>query len=118
MPYITEPELRDRLPLDGQGVSTEQVEEAIQAAVEYVSTVTGDESGDSALARQAAASYAHADLLDIVFPRDARERDSESTTLRRNAERALAGFARAHPESDDDHSKDEIPDGYSGVMYW
>ena len=118
MAYITAVELLDRLPLNGRGVSTAQVQEALESAVEEVAAVTGDTTGKGANARKAVANYAHADLLDIVFPRDARERDSESTVLRQNAERALAAHARAHPDPAPDLSRDEVPDGYSGAMSW
>jgi len=98
MAYITAARLRDRLPLDGEGVSDEQVQEAIDAAVDYVAALTGDESGESALARQAAASLAHADLLDVVFPRDARDDTAQAVILRENAQRALAAYAEANPK--------------------
>ncbi|MDP9439802.1 MAG: hypothetical protein M3P49_13855 [Actinomycetota bacterium] len=118
MAYITGPELLERLPQNGRGISPAQVKEALESAIEEVAALTGDTAGAGANARKAVANYAHADLLDIVFPRDARERDSESTVLRQNAERALAAHARAHPDPAPDLSRDEVPDGYSGVMSW
>lgn len=117
MPYLDATQLRARLPMNGEGISDPQVQEAIDAAVEYVSTRTGDEAGDSALARNAAATLAHADLLDIVFPRDATDRDNGSLAMRQNAERALTAYLDARRDTDQDGQPDVPPAYVTALEY-
>ncbi len=87
--YLPVEELRARLPLDGEGISDDELSEAIGAARDYVVSLTGDVSGVSAVTRNAVAKLAHADALDIVFPRDVRSTDAASVILRQNAEAIL-----------------------------
>jgi hypothetical protein len=102
MAYITAPELRERLPLDGEGISNSEIDEAIASAVEYVVELTNDANGDSAVSKNAVAKFAHADVLDLVFPRDARDRDSASVIMRENAELILSRYLEAKADPDDD----------------
>lgn len=99
MPYITVDQMRDRLPNRGDGVSDDLIEEAIDAAIQQVVIVTADPTGEQALGRLAVSKYALADLLETIFPRDARsflgrEEDSDANTLRIAGDRALAAFQR------------------------
>lgn len=116
MTYITPADLRSRLPLDGEGVSDLQLLEAVEAAVEYVAAITGDTVGEGAVARNAAAKLAHADALDIVYPRDARSTNAESVILRQNAESLLSRYLVATKDTDGDISTTDVPDGYVSTL--
>lgn len=85
MAWITEGEMRDRLPREGDGISEDEISLAIASSVERVSGLTGHTAGDSALAQSAAANLAEAKLLDIIMPRDARDRESSQSVLRQSA---------------------------------
>jgi hypothetical protein len=114
--WITEDELRNRLPVGGDGVTTEEVEEAVASATEYVEALCGDGASTSALCRSAVAGYAQAALLDIIFPRDARDRDSQSVILRQNADASLARYRDIRESEESGGDFDDVPDGYVGVM--
>lgn len=102
--------------MNGEGISDEQVQEALDAAVEYAVSRTGDAEGESALVRNAAATLAHADLLDIVFPRDATSsaEDNGSLAMRQNANRAISAYLEARADKDQDGAPDvqTPPAGY------
>lgn len=116
MAYITEPELRGRLPLDGGGVSSAQIQLAINAAVAEVSGLTGDTNGTNALAQQAVVNKALAELFDtVIYPGDARRPGSESSALRAAADRSINAFLKIKADTDKDTYADPPP-GYSGVM--
>ena len=92
MPYIDTETLRKRLPQEGSGIEDEEIDLAIEAAVERVAGLTGDTSGASALTRSAAADIAEAKILDIIMPRDARDRESSQSVLRQAAADAIASY--------------------------
>jgi hypothetical protein len=100
MAYITTEELKTRLPLDGEGVSDDEIDEAIASAVEYVAALTGDTDGEGAVARAAVAQLAHADVLDIIYPRDARSTDAQSVIMRQNVESMLKRYFEALADDD------------------
>ncbi len=111
MAYIDAESLRNRLPREGQGITDEEVQEAIDSAIEEVSGVTDDSTGESALTRQAVASLAQADCLDIIFPRDARTPEAEQGVLRLSAERKLLRFLdnKRNKEGDQDVTTGDVP---------
>ena len=107
MAFITAEQLHGRLPLDGDGVSLDQVQEAIDSAVEEVAGITFDTDGTSALARQAVVNLALAELFDtVIYPGDARRPGSESSALRASATRALAAFEKIKADADKDGRPD------------
>lgn len=94
--------MRNLLPRDGEGFTDEMVQKAIDAAIAEVVVVTGDPLGREPLGVKAVEKYAHADLLEKLFPRDARsflgkEEDSDANTLRVAGDRALAAFVKGLP---------------------
>lgn len=107
MAYISAVELRTRLPVDGQGISDSEIGEALASAIEYVAELTGDVEGASAVSRGAAADFAHADLLDIIYPRDARSTNAASVILRQNAEALLSRYLKA--KADNDNNPTTVP---------
>lgn len=118
MAFITRAELRERLPREGSGVTDAQIDEAIESAVEEVTGATGDANGDSAMTRQAAASMAQADILDIIFPRDARREGSASTSLRVAAEGKLGRYLQIqmNKAGDNDPTTIDVPAAYINVV--
>lgn len=116
--WITEGEIRNRLPVGGSGLTTEEVADALQSAAEYVEALYGSGANESSLCRSAVAGYAQADLLDIVMPRDARERDSQSVILRQNADASLSRYRDIHESEESGTEPDDVPDGYAGIMDW
>lgn len=110
MAWITITELReDRLPVEGDGISDAEIAEAIGSAIEEVVGILGSSAESSVLAQSAVASLAHADVLDIIFPRDAREPGSEATSYRLAAERKIARYLEIHQQQDDDPSTADVP---------
>lgn len=116
--WITADELRNRLPLSGEGVTDSEIEQAIEAAVEYVEAMGGEGAVGSALCRAAVSDYAHASCLDIIFPRDARDRDSGAVTLRENAAAALFRYREIREAKDSGTEPDGVPDITVGYMNW
>lgn len=113
MAYITTLELRDRLPLEGQGVSDAEIDDAISAANAYVSALTGDTAGTGAVPRSAAAKLAQADVLDIIYPRDTRDTTAMQVILRQNAEEVLKRYL-----SVDDDPVTGAPVAYLSEVPW
>lgn len=102
-PFISEPELRGRLPLDGEGLSDSEVQEAIDAAVEEIVGQTGDTTGESAIVRGAVINLAMADLFDTkIYPQDARRPGTESSALRQSVDRALTAYLKIKTDVDQD----------------
>lgn len=116
--WITEETLRSRLPRNGEGVTSEEIAEAAGSAVEYVEAFGGENAVKSSLLRSAVAGYAHAACLDIIFPRDARDRDSGARTLRENADAALARYRDIKESEESGQPADGVPDGYVGTLNW
>lgn len=98
MAYIIAQDLAGELPLDGQGLSTEQIQLRIDAAIEEIVGRTGDTEGESALLRQAVINLATAELFDtIIYPQDARRPGTESSSLRASAQRDIATYLSLNP---------------------
>jgi hypothetical protein len=118
MVWITETELRNRLPRNGDGVTPEEITGAIDAAVEYVEAMGGEDAVKSPLCRKAVADYAQASCLDIIFPRDARDRDSGAITLRQNADAAISRYREIREAREGGTEPDGVPDAYVGHLNW
>lgn len=103
MAYIIAEDLAGRLPLDGEGLAPQEIQEAIDAAVEDVAGQTGDTDGVSALLRQAVINMAMAELFDTkIYPQDARRPGSESSSLRDSAAKGVAAYLKIKTDADDD----------------
>lgn len=109
MPFISADELRIRLPRDGEGISDAEIQEAIDAAVAYVVVLTDDPAGSDGVAREAVADMAFGKIMDLVFPRDAREPVSVGTRMRQDAIKNLNAYLKAKAESDSDPSTPNVP---------
>lgn len=103
MAYITAENLAGRLPLDGEGLAPEEIQESIDAAVEDVAGQTGDTTGASALLRQAVINMAMAELFDTkIYPQDARRPGTESSSLRDSAAKGIAAYLKIKMDVDQD----------------
>lgn len=103
MAYITAQSLAGRLPLDGEGLSPEQIQESIDAAVEYVVGLTGHSEGTSPMLRKAVLDHAMADLEDtLIYPQDAHRAGTESSALWKSVERAIDAYLKIKTDEDQD----------------
>lgn len=113
MPFITREDMRERrLPRGGRpGVHDSDIDLAIEAAIERVSGLTGDTLGTSALVRSAVADLAEASLLDIINPRDARDRESAQSVLRQAAMDSITNYLdiKRNTEGDQDTRWTDVP---------
>lgn len=102
MAYITTPELRDRLPLEAQGVSESEVGQSIDSAIEFVVARTGDSAGESAMLRDAVGKLAYADIWEIIFGLDVRATDSTAVVLRKQADLLIMRYLEWKKDVDTD----------------
>lgn len=103
MAYISAENLAGRLPLEGEGLAPEEIQEAIDAAVEDVSEQTGDTTGVSARLRQAVINLTMAELFDTkLYPQDARRPGTDSSSFRDSAARDIASYIKTHTDVDED----------------
>lgn len=113
MAVLTDEQMRKTLPRNGDGVEDFQVTGAIASAKEEVYGVVGDttEAHDSELVSSAINNYAKADLLDIIYPRDARREESEQATLRTSAERKIGRYLQIllEKKQDQDPTTGAVP---------
>jgi hypothetical protein len=116
VPYITAEELRGRLPLDGEGLSDSQVQGPVAAAIEYIAGLTGDTEGNSPLLQEAVINHAMAYLFDtLIYPQDARRPGTESSALSKSVDNLLEQYRTIHTDVDKD-MREDVPDGYIGVL--
>lgn len=115
MAWIDIAGVRRRVPREGEGVEDGEIEENIASAIEEVVGILGSDSATSDLAISAVANLAVADTLDIINPRDARDRDSEQNVLRASAERKMERYLTIK-QSDTDPSTADVPAGYIATM--
>jgi hypothetical protein len=87
-------QMRAVVPRNGEGVEDFQITSAINSASEEVFGIVGDnaEAQDSDLVTSAINNLAQAEVLDIIFPRDARREGSSQLVLRESAERKLGRY--------------------------
>lgn len=102
MAYITTPELRDRLPLEAQGVSESEVGQSIASAIEFVVARTGDVEGESAMLRDAVGKLSYADIWEIIFGLDVRATDSTAVVLRKQADLLIMRYLEWKADVDQD----------------
>jgi len=111
MAYPNVSYMRRLLPREGEGITDTMIQAAIDAAIAEVYVTTLDALGVEPLGSKAAEKYAHADLLEKLYPRDARsflgrEEDSDPATLRGTGDRALLAFTRLRDRLDPGGSLD------------
>lgn len=103
MAYISAENLAGRLPNDGEGLSSQEIQESIDAAVAEVVGLTGDTDGASPLLKRAVINQAMADLFDtLIYPQDARRPGTESSSLRASAQRDIDTYLRIKTDVDQD----------------
>lgn len=115
MAYISVPELRSRLPLEGEGLDDWVILAAIDEWVDLLEGISPG-GGENGIARAAVAKGARADILEIMFAGDGVVQSTTANPLRAQADNLVKQYDASVNTAEE--SAAEAPTAYVEDASW
>jgi hypothetical protein len=115
MAYIIAPEMRARLPMQGQGLDDWVIKAAIEEWVDLLEGISPG-GGENGIARAAVAKGARADLLEIMFAGDAVVQSTAANPLRQQADNLVRQYDASVNTTEEDEA--EVLKAYVEDLPW